>query len=119
MNIAVITGASSGLGKCYVDAVLKLNKYDEIWLIARRRERLEEIAEQNPNTKFRILPLDLTRDEHLQVYKNELEQKGATIGLLINNAGYGKLGDFDKMEAKHVQDFREKSFESYGRAAEN
>lgn len=103
MNIAVITGASSGLGKCYVDAVLKLNKYDEIWLIARRRERLEEIAEQNSNAKFRILPLDLTRDEHLQVYKSELEQKGATIGLLINNAGYGKLGDFDKMEANHCK----------------
>lgn len=99
MNIAVVTGASSGLGKCYVDALCRDYKFDEIWLIARRKERLEEIAQQNSDTKFRILPLDLTKDEHLEVYKGELERSGATIGLLINNAGYGKLGDFDKMEA--------------------
>ena len=43
MNIAVITGASSGLGKFYVEAVAK-ESYDEIWIIARRKEILEQIA---------------------------------------------------------------------------
>ena len=98
MNIAVITGASSGLGKCYVDALCKDYKFDEIWLIARRRERLEEIANENPAVNFRILPLDLTKDEQLENYKNELEGSKATVKLLINNAGFGKLGNFDEMD---------------------
>ena len=44
MSIAIITGASSGLGACYVDAVTKLfPEIDELWLIARREERLKRL----------------------------------------------------------------------------
>ena len=46
MNIAVITGASSGLGKCYVDAVLKLNKYDNyISIEMKKGNSIEKIKE--------------------------------------------------------------------------
>lgn len=44
MSIAVITGASSGLGVCYIDAITKLfSEIDELWLIARREERLRNL----------------------------------------------------------------------------
>ncbi len=95
MNIAVITGASSGLGKFYVEAVAKEN-YDEIWIIARRKEILEQIAEGNE--KIKVLPLDLTKESDIEAYKNELQNANANVKLLVNNAGFGKLGDFDKME---------------------
>lgn len=51
MSIAIITGASSGLGVSYVDAVTKLYpEIDEIWLIARREERLKEVAKKYPKS---------------------------------------------------------------------
>ena len=45
MNIAVITGASAGIGRELVYAVDKDARYDEIWVIARRKERLEELRQ--------------------------------------------------------------------------
>lgn len=97
MNVAVITGASSGLGKFYVEAAAKEN-YDEIWIIARRKEILEQIAKDNK--KIKVLALDLTKESDLEFYKNELSVSGAKVKLLINNAGFGKLGDFDEMDKK-------------------
>lgn len=45
MSIAIITGASSGLGKAYVESVTKVFPgIDELWLIARREERLKQVA---------------------------------------------------------------------------
>ena len=98
MTIAVITGASSGLGKEYVRQVTEqLPTVDEIWLIARRLERLEMIAADFPSKTFRLLSLDLCRDEDLEAYRRALSESGATVSLLINNAGFGKLGDFAEM----------------------
>ena len=94
MNVAVITGASSGLGKFYVEAVTK-ESYDEIWIIARRKEILEQIAKDNK--KIKVLALDLTKESDLEAYKNELQNASANVKLLVNNAGFGKLGDFDAM----------------------
>ena len=52
MNIAVITGASSGLGTCYVDAVTKVfPEIEELWLIARREDRLKEVASKYPDKR--------------------------------------------------------------------
>ena len=58
MKIAVITGASSGMGLEFAKAVDAEEELDEIWLIARRRERLEELA-GSLRARARILPLDL------------------------------------------------------------
>ncbi len=94
MKIAVITGASSGLGKEYAFAVSRLRpEIDEIWLIARRKEKLEEVA-SNLSKKVRIVPLDITDKKAIEEYKNLLETENAEVSLLINNAGFGKLGYF-------------------------
>ena len=98
MNIAVITGASSGLGK---EFFLHLDKsYDEVWLIARRREKMEEIAKLREDIKSRIIPMDLMRDESLDELDLLFKESGACVGLLINNAGFGQLGYFDEMSTK-------------------
>lgn len=63
MIIAIITGASSGLGAEFLRAVAeKHSKLDEIWLIARRREKMEHLIAELPYQHFRILPLDLGDD---------------------------------------------------------
>ena len=99
MKIAVITGASSGLGKEYAIAVDKMRAdIDEIWLIARRKDKLEELAE-GLKTNVRCVSIDITDSECLNKYSELLKQNAADVKLLINNAGFGKLGDFDKLDA--------------------
>ncbi len=94
MKIAVITGASSGLGEEYVGQVVEqMPQVDEIWLIARRVDRLETIASRFPAQTFRCMPLDLTDTKSFDLYSQELKNSQAEIALLINNAGFGKLGN--------------------------
>ena len=71
MGIAIITGASSGMGK---DFVLELDSrfdFDEMWLIARRIDKLELVSKELKN-KARILSLDLEKKEDLEKYSNLL-----------------------------------------------
>lgn len=95
MRIAVITGASSGLGKEYLAAVRqRLPALDEIWIIARRRDRLEALAEPVGRPKTVPLGLDLADPSGIRAYAGLLREKQPEVALLINNAGYGKLGAF-------------------------
>lgn len=96
-HIAVITGASSGLGKMYAGLVAgKYKDIDEIWLVARRLDRLQEVA-NNLSCKTRCLAVDLTKDEGLEKLRNALEQQNVRVGVLINCAGFGKIGDNEKI----------------------
>lgn len=95
MDIVVITGASAGLGTEFLEQIMRTMPLpDEIWLIARREERLHQLAAAYPQTTFRCLPLDLQKTESYDRYGHLLAESGAHIRLLINNAGYGKLGEF-------------------------
>ena len=93
MKIAVITGASSGIGREFVYSVDKRFVYDEIWVIARRAERLEELKEKCRNT-LRPLAMDLASEEDLMAYQALLEREKPEIALLINAAGCGVFGPF-------------------------
>ena len=94
MNIAVITGASSGIGVEYVKAVNdQFPDLQEIWIIARRKDRLEEIAGQYPPGKIVPVALDLTCDSSYEAYQAMLEEKKPCVQVLVNNSGLGKLGD--------------------------
>ena len=97
MKIAVITGASSGLGEQFA---LKIDRMyqgiEEIWLVARRADKLAELSARL-NKKTRILALDITDSQALIGYTEALKESGAEVSLLINNAGCGKLGAFDSM----------------------
>lgn len=97
MNIAVITGASSGLGWEYAKAIYETRAdLDEIWVIARREERLRELQSELGST---VIPVafDITDPQSIEEYSNLLKDKNATVKLLINNAGFGKLGNFDEL----------------------
>ena len=97
MIIAVITGASSGIGREFVYSVDKRFVYDEIWVIARRAERLEELKEKCRNT-LRPLAMDLASEEDLKAYQALLEREKPEIALLINAAGCGVFGPFAEKE---------------------
>ncbi len=98
MNIAIVTGASSGMGRQFV---LQLGKYvsvDEIWVIARRKAALESLA-QEISTPIRPVVLDLLNSSAFDAFSALLEQEKPNVKLLVNAAGFGKFGDFRRISA--------------------
>ena len=97
MKIAVITGASSGMGREFVYAIDKEFDLDEIWVIARREEKLKELGE-NCRANVRPIALDLTDRESFAEYKGILETEKPEIQVLVNAAGFGLFGTFTEMD---------------------
>lgn len=106
--LALITGASSGLGKEMAYYLASLN-YDLI-LVARRKERLEQIKE-SVSTNVTIFELDLQKEENL--YKLHKEVKEQKIDLLINNAGFGLFGMFDKTDLERELEMIDLNIKAY------
>lgn len=97
MRIALITGASSGLGTKFAIRIDKNEKnIDEIWLVARRKEKLEETAARLTK-KTRIFPLDLLKRESFDTLEHALNKEEARVGLLIVNAGFAKIGNYARV----------------------
>jgi short-subunit dehydrogenase len=95
MVTALITGASSGLGKEYINAIIaQYPSVDAFWLVARRKDLLKEIAEEHPDKTIAAISLDLTQEESVGVFEKLLKENNPEIKVLVNNAGYGKCGDF-------------------------
>jgi len=98
-RIAVITGASSGMGREFVKQLSESSlSLDEIWLIARREEVLREISKEYPERTFKILPLDLESPDAWKKYQEELEKSHPTVRILINAAGYGIIGNTEEID---------------------
>jgi short-subunit dehydrogenase len=96
MKIAIVTGASSGMGR---EFVLQLNQYvqvDEIWVIARRKEALESLKDEVA-TPIRAISMDLTKAESFDSLSALLAQEKPDVRLLVNAAGFGKFGRFENI----------------------
>lgn len=96
MKIAVITGASSGIGREFAIKLTAEQKFDEVWLIARRREKLEKVASEL-DVPTRILSLDLKDNAALDKYATLLKECNPTISVLVNASGYGKFEAFENI----------------------
>ena len=96
MKVAVITGASSGMGREFVLQLDKSEQFDEIWVIARRAEALEELKQESA-VPIRPLSLDLLKEESFQVLEAMLAEEKPDIKLLVNAAGFGKFGAYHKV----------------------
>ncbi len=93
-SIVIITGASSGIGMEFalqLDAHLR--KTDEIWLIARRKDKLIELSKRMRNNT-RILSMDVTKEGQIERLADTLEDNDCQVRMLVNCAGYGIIGDF-------------------------
>ncbi len=107
MRIALITGASSGMGEVFARDIDRDEKdIDEIWLIARRKERLEEVASKLTH-QTRVIPMDLCVEENLNELEKMLDEENIQVGIFIGCAGYGKIGNYEKIsryDSEHMID---------------
>ncbi len=104
MKIAIITGASSGMG---YETVLQLDRLlqrtDELWLIARSTDKLKELKSRLRNN-VRIIPMDLTVPESFQTFSQLLAQTKPQIRFLINCAGFGFMGSVESIPLEQQAD---------------
>ena len=97
MKIAIVTGASSGLGKEFVKQIPHLYKeLDEIWVVARREDILNDIKE-NSDCCIRVFAGDLQQNLVYYQILNRLENQSPDIRMLVNAAGYGKIGTVEEL----------------------
>ena len=96
MNIAVVTGASSGMGREFVTQLPAFVQVDEIWAIARREQALASLQEE---CKIPVRPicLDLCKEESFRALGQLLDAEKPDVKLLVNAAGFGKFGAYHKI----------------------
>lgn len=103
-KIALITGASSGFGSIMATKFSKeFRCIDELYLVARRKERLEEIA-KTVNKPCKIIQMDLTDMENVNKLCHIVEEENVSIKILANCAGFGIYGEFEDLDEKKCQD---------------
>ena len=96
MNIAIVTGASSGMGREFVKQLPGFVGVDEIWAIARRQEALEALKQES-SVPVRPVSLDLCKEESFQTLAAMLAEEKHNVKLLVNAAGFGKFGSFENI----------------------
>ena len=96
MKIAVVTGASSGMGREFALQLPKYEAFDEMWVLARRLPELEALREQI-SCPVRPVALDLADAESWESYRQLLQQLRPEVSMLVNGAGFGKFGRYDQI----------------------
>ena len=95
-KIAVITGASSGIGKEFATRISAYGELDEVWVIARNLQKLEELRSKIPFS-LKTISLDLSKNESFEEYEKLLSEEKPFIKLLINCSGFGKFQATEKI----------------------
>ncbi len=104
-DLIIITGASSGLGEKFAEALA--GKGRRMVVAARRGERLRQLAQrlcrEHPETEYIIAECDLAREEGRESLLATVDEQPEGKCLLINNAGFGDYGDYASAQRKKVQ----------------
>ena len=95
-KVALITGASAGLGVEFARQLAK--RGHRLVLAARRKERLDELAKKLGNA--RAVAIDLSKAGSATKLLADLDANGEQVELLVNNAGFGLIGRFAELDAK-------------------
>ncbi len=99
-KIAIITGATGGIGQEFVKQIIK-EKPDEIWAVARNEKKLKELREQFGET-VRPVFVDLSDSGQLKKLELLLAEETPQIQYLINNAGLAKMGSYQEFSDEEI-----------------
>jgi uncharacterized protein len=102
---ALVTGASSGIGKAiaYALAARGMN----LVLVARSEETLHEIAHSlapQHHVRIEVIAADLSQREAISTIQTGMQECGLVVNLLVNNAGFGTYGRFDTLDPQRDHD---------------
>ena len=101
MKATLVTGASGGIGEAFARKLAERNH--NLFLVARGEVKLKAICEElmsRHEIKASCIALDLNADLADKTLFSETEKRGLEIDWLINNAGFGSMGDFSKLECE-------------------
>ena len=101
-NIAIITGATGGVGSEFTRQLIK-ESMDEIWIVARNSEKLECLKNEL-GERIVIFQADLSKSDEIERIASKLKAENPKISYLINNAGLAKMGSYQEFTAKEVRD---------------
>ncbi|HEX7695162.1 MAG TPA: SDR family oxidoreductase [Sphingomonas sp.] len=99
-SIVLITGASAGLGMAFARSYAA--RGDDVILVARRAERLEELANElttKHGIRAEVIAADLAAADAADTVMAEIARRGLAVDILVNNAGFGARGDFAELDA--------------------
>ena len=96
-KIAIVTGATGGLGQEFIKEIQKIDEIDEIWAVGRNEKKLEELRKKYSIIRPVIADFSTDGVEVIkQKIQKELRANIDDVRFLINNAGIGYMGHFDK-----------------------
>ena len=90
-RIAIVTGASSGMGRRFAQTAGNNVAFDELWVIARREERLLQLQKELGSQTVVPIAMDLSVKENIASLGERLKKENAEVVLLVNAAGFGKF----------------------------
>ena len=100
-RIAIVTGATGGIGERFVKQICLMDDIDEVWAVGRNKDKLDSLCAVSQ----KVVPIsaDLASDG-VEVLSGLISEKSPDIRILVNNAGTGYMGPFEKMETGQVRD---------------
>ena len=101
-RIALVTGATGGLGRVFVDQLLEEDGLDELWAVARTAQKLERLRDEL-GSRVVPLPVDLANASGLRTVARMLEEERPTVAYLVNNAGTAKMGAWDEFSVGEIE----------------
>ena len=105
-KIAIVTGASSGMGREFAKQIAREGGLDQLWVVARRLERLEglktELEAAVDGLEVRPVALDLTSQDSVAQLKDLLEAEKPDVKILVNASGFGKYGTYRDLTDEEI-----------------
>jgi len=98
-RVAIVTGATGGIGSEFIRQIASDENIDEIWAVGRNAEKLDELASKYT----KVVPLEADLSKGIAEISDKLKSSKPDVKLLINNAGTGYMGYFDKMGTDKVE----------------
>lgn len=101
MSLAIITGASSGIGREFAKQMKEKLGVSEFWFIARRKENMEALQGEL-GVRAKIITADLSAAEGIEAVRSALNEEKPEVDYLVNAAGFGTFGAFDELPEKEI-----------------